>query len=54
VRLETGHPFARFRLPCEHGCFVKSHEDGKIEVRDILPTPTTVEMKLSVSPSKAS
>ena len=37
-------------LPPEHGCFVKLHRDGSIEMQGILPTTTTaVEMKLVVA-----
>lgn len=47
---ERRRALVRLLLPYEHGCFVKLHKDGSIEVQGILPTPTgAVEMKLAVA-----
>jgi hypothetical protein len=50
---EQRRSLVRLLVATEHGCFVKLHNDGAIEIQGILPTATTVvEMRMMV-PMKA-
>jgi hypothetical protein len=49
---EERRSLVQLLLPGEHGCFVKLHKDGGIEIQGILPTPTTtVEIRMKVAKS---
>ncbi len=45
---EERRTLVRLLIPIEHGCFVKLHKNGSIEIRGILPTPTkTLELRVT-------